>query len=79
MAARPMLSAVCERCSKQFESKSPGRFCSNACKSAWRRASGADNEQRQCTLCGDTFEVNRYSKVRFCSRSCASKWRRSVP
>lgn len=65
--------AVCEQCGRVFESLMPGRFCSNACKSAWRRDSGLDNEERACELCGSPFTVNRYSRARFCSRSCGSK------
>lgn len=77
-AKQPMLAGTCEQCGNAFLSKKPERFCTNKCKSAWRRASGLDNEQRSCELCGEAFTVNRYSKIRFCSRSCSSKFSRAA-
>src|SRR4051812_4898466 len=65
---------TCEHCGKSYESLSrreSNRFCSNACKSAARRASGVDDETRSCARCGVAFTCNHYSKIRFCSRSCA--------
>lgn len=68
---------VCEQCGEAFENTDRGvnRFCSNRCKSKWRRDNGLDNEQRTCTYCGKTFEVNKYSKTKNCSRSCANRAR----
>lgn len=66
----------CEACGKVFEPKALGnrdKFCSNACKSAWRRTSGKDNEQRNCMQCGKSFVANRYTKSRTCGRSCANR------
>jgi len=48
-------------------------FCSNNCKSQYRRLSGKDNEERNCIICGTTFIINKYSKVRSCSRICGNK------
>lgn len=70
-------AGVCEQCGNAFLSKDPGRFCSNKCKSAWRRDAGLDNEQRTCELCSEQYTVNRYSKKRFCSRKCAGKYIRA--
>lgn len=64
---------VCDHCGDPFESLRPIRFCSNACKSAWRRASGLDDIDRSCECCGDTYTANRYDKRRFCSRSCSRR------
>lgn len=63
---------VCEQCGKKFEAhkNKTTRFCSNACKSAWRRASGIDDVTRTCPVCGNDFKANKYSKIRFCSRHC---------
>lgn len=70
----PLKDFVCEFCGKSFQSIQTGsRFCSSKCKSAWRRASGRDNEERICPVCGRTFIVNRYSTAKTCSRSCANK------
>lgn len=66
---------VCDFCGKEFSAVDNGatRFCSNKCKSAYRRRSGVDNETRKCECCGKEFEVNKYSKQRFCSRSCSGR------
>lgn len=70
---------VCKQCGKTYEGIINGKnaFCSNACKSAWRRASGIDNEDRKCRVCGAIFSVNKYSKAECCSRSCVMRLRHS--
>lgn len=72
------ISLICENCGEVYETKnlSGSRFCSNACKSAYRRASGVDNETRTCQECGKKFEVNKYEKQTYCSRKCAWKARK---
>lgn len=70
-------AGVCEQCGNAFLSKRPERFCSNACKSAWRRDSGLDDVTRVCQTCGNEFTVNRYKLTANCSRSCAGKARRA--
>lgn len=69
---------TCDQCGAGFEARGMGRnrFCSNACRSAWRRASGLDDVDRVCAACGATFRTNKYGKVRTCSRSCGSSLRR---
>ena len=63
---------ICEQCGKEYETEACGhnRFCSNACKSAWRRANGVDDVERRCLVCGKTFTVNKYKKTKCCSRAC---------
>ena len=41
---------VCEFCGKKYvaEIKKENRFCSNNCKSAWRRKAGLDNIEKIC-------------------------------
>lgn len=76
-ARRP---SPCQYCGKEFMAIGNGyqKFCSNACKSAWRRASGVDNETRKCVLCGGDFIVNKYSRAKCCSKRCAAHyWRQS--
>lgn len=71
--ARRPLPHACQQCGAGYESKLTGRgtrFCSNNCKSAWRRASGKDDVERICASCGCAFTTNRYSRTRTCSRSC---------
>lgn len=67
----------CEQCGKEYEIKTIGKsnFCSNNCKSAWRRASGLDNEKRTCNMCGKEFEANKYSTKKTCSNECMYKGR----
>jgi hypothetical protein len=68
---------ICDCCGKSFKYKniSAPRFCSNACKSRWRRNAGVDNEMRTCVYCGKPFEANHYSDTITCSKSCAAKYR----
>jgi len=65
---------VCDQCGNEYWTRAmqDGRFCSNNCKSAWRRAAGVDDEDRNCARCGTVFRINRYSRTRNCSRSCGS-------
>lgn len=68
-------SKLCEYCGSEFQSitrRPNDRFCSNNCKSAWRRKQGYDNEERICAVCGKTFQINRYTKTKTCSRTCAT-------
>jgi len=66
---------TCEFCGKKYMSPDLGhnRFCSNKCKSAYRRQSGTDNVDRICVVCGTTFKINKYYKTKTCSRSCSGK------
>ena len=65
---------TCEQCGKQFESTQVrSRFCSNSCKSKWRRVHGFDNETRVCCVCGKEFETNKFKPQMTCSRSCGNK------
>lgn len=64
--------ATCDQCSKGFSKRGAGRFCSNNCKSAWRRAQGADMVTKECPICAKEFQTNKYWKVRCCSRSCGT-------
>lgn len=67
----------CKHCGREYEARNAAaRFCSNACKSAWRRAAGLDNVQRTCERCGAAFTTGKYDGVRFCSSAC---WPRRGP
>lgn len=77
-AARERLTFECRQCGKPYETLNRGdgtRFCSNNCRSAWRRASGVDDVDRSCEWCGAVFRTNKYGKTRFCGRSCAQRFR----
>lgn len=71
---------LCSNCGKEFESlnsysEESNRFCSNNCKSAWRRKKGYDNETRVCVICKNNFIANKYSKSQTCSRKCRGELR----
>jgi endogenous inhibitor of DNA gyrase (YacG/DUF329 family) len=71
---RQTTERICEQCGSTYQSitmRGADRFCSNKCKSAWRRSAGLDNETRTCAHCGQPFTVNRYSRARTCSGKCA--------
>lgn len=69
---------ICKCCGKEFYGivRNENRFCSNKCKSKFRRDNGLDNIKRICITCGKEFEINKYSKTVNCSKSCSStmKW-----
>lgn len=68
---RSPFTISCKKCGKKSETKTFHQdFCSNACKSSWRRQEGIDNEERQCVICKKKFKVNKYAKTRCCSRKC---------
>lgn len=76
--AKRVYRFTCKQCGERVERKGSirsGDFCSNACKSAWRRAAGLDDVQRECAHCGATFTVNRYKRTACCSRECAQALR----
>ena len=65
---------TCDNCGATFKSKgSRARFCSNKCKSSFRRKSKVDYVELQCVVCNSTFSRNKYYKNQTCSRSCANK------
>lgn len=66
---------VCAECGKKFISRdAKSKFCSNACKSKWRREHHIDDETRVCLNCGKKYRCNKYSKRKFCSRKCAARY-----
>lgn len=66
---------VCEQCAAEFATTKLGhvRFCSNACRSAWRRAAGLDDVDRVCGWCGAGYRANKHSKSKACSIACGRK------
>ena len=70
---------TCTNCGKMFvgEKRTKNIFCSNACKSAYRRKNKTDNVERVCEFCGKTFFADKYKPTKTCSRSCANRLRHS--
>jgi len=68
------INRKCENCGKDFLGTiNINKFCSNKCKSSWRRKSGIDNETRICKYCGKNFVINKYMKTSHCSKKCRNK------
>lgn len=64
----------CFVCSKGYtSSKRWSKFCSRKCASQHRRDSGKDNEFRDCVICSNRFEANKYSTRKTCSKNCLSE------
>lgn len=61
----------CEMCESIFEGLSISKFCSNKCKSRYRRAIGIDNIEFICHQCGIRFSANKYKRQKYCSNKCA--------
>lgn len=73
---------VCTYCGKEYETvniygKNQNHFCSNNCKSAYRRKMGFDNVTKVCERCGGEYIANKYRKTRFCESCKGSKNRRN--
>jgi hypothetical protein len=66
----------CDQCGKEYITTNlsaiNARFCSNNCKSQWRRLAGIDNVDKICISCGSGFRSNKYAKRKYCSRKCIS-------
>jgi hypothetical protein len=72
---RESRTEVCEQCGNEYETRALAgnlRFCSKACKAAYRRAARLDHVERTCHQCGGVFAANRYDATRHCSRSCSA-------
>ena len=72
-----MIKKRCEYCGAEYETKgvnkNRSKFCSNKCKSAYRRATGVDKIEKICAFCGNSFKTDKYSGAIYCSPHCASK------
>lgn len=66
---------VCEVCKRDYQSSRShnSRFCSNNCRSQYRRNEKLDHIQFKCLTCGIEFPKNRYQKTKYCSIDCYPK------
>lgn len=70
---------ICGYCGVAFVGvPRPNRFCSNACKSAFRRRAGLDDEKRKCIICSKEFVASRFRKTVTCSRACRGMMQRGI-
>lgn len=70
---RKPITKRCAQCGKSYEDitrRPSARFCSGACKSAWRRAQGSDLVERVCPRCSRRFMRSKYSKTKYCTQLC---------
>ena len=69
---------VCKECDKSYKTrkKTNARFCSNACKSKWRRTEGLDDIEKECLICHKSFSISKYSKIKTCGRECGNVLRK---
>ena len=68
---------ICNVCGKKFESsQANSKFCSNACKSKFRRINGLDLITKKCKICNKEFKTNKYRPAETCSRKCAGELRK---
>lgn len=64
----------CIKCGVEYvTTNKSSKFCSNKCKSKYRRDIGVDDVYRVCEVCGCNFKASKYSKTKTCSRSCGSR------
>jgi endogenous inhibitor of DNA gyrase (YacG/DUF329 family) len=63
--------AECEDCGKKYHKKTKrSRFCSNACKSNWRRKNKPDLITKSCPTCGQEYQTRKYLPAKYCSKAC---------
>lgn len=51
------------------------KFCSNKCKSKYRRDNKLDHIDKKCIICNGIFRRSKYSKTLTCGNDCKSKLR----
>lgn len=78
----PLCDYKCLLCGKEYKSKiiaeNRTKFCSNKCKSSWRRREKIDNIEIICTICLQKFNKSKYSKQKYCSKKCGGNARRKI-
>lgn len=68
---RKPINITCKVCDKQSDTKTYHQeFCSNACKSMWRRKNKLDDIDKTCPVCEKQYRSSKYSRSKTCGRSC---------
>lgn len=73
---------ICTFCGNEFETKNrypktSNTFCSNNCKSAYRRKMGYDNIEKVCEKCGEIYFANKYQKTKYCENCKGTRNRKN--
>lgn len=69
---------ICSHCQGNYDgykSWVKQGFCSASCQGMARKASGVDNEARQCGVCDAEFQTNKYQRVKTCGKAC---WKEAI-
>lgn len=67
-----VIDRTCDFCNAMHQTtrKKGNAFCSNKCKSAWRRKNKPDKKIATCPTCLKDFETLKYLPNTYCSRQC---------
>lgn len=72
----------CQECYMSYKSKIKAanrtRFCSNSCKSKWRRKAKLDDIDKLCPICNITYKSSKYSRSKTCGRKCGSLFKSQI-
>jgi len=69
----------CEQCGNVYQTKAGRetvRFCSRVCINAYHHANRTYYEDRNCSVCGQVFNVKKSHQQKCCSRKCGGAYRR---
>lgn len=79
LSRHPVKQGSCLNCKKEFhyQSFSVRKYCSNRCKSSFRRKMGLDGVKVKCVICENEISESRYQTRLTCSRKCLIKHRSS--
>lgn len=71
------IKKVCLVCGTEYDApishKEKGMYCSNKCKSKYRRDNKLDHIKKKCVVCGESFMDSKYGKRKTCSQDCKIK------
>lgn len=69
------IDGACLLCGNIFQHKgmNPKKYCSDKCKSAFRRKNKIDHIDGKCIVCCKLFSFNKYTSNLTCSRKCLIK------
>jgi len=68
-------SGECMQCKSVFEKKTAfAKYCSNSCKSKYRRVNKLDMQVKCCKFCSKEFTTAKYNGAEYCSKKCYADW-----